>query len=79
MIDPVRPAGVDDGEIVGALGDVGEPIGDPETASTVLTPLTLAPEDRGVEFSHGSDDLPKARWNWFSRELIEERFAIEGI
>ena len=41
VVQPVRPAGADDGDVVDMLRDVRIPVGDPDAALPVLLPLPL--------------------------------------
>jgi hypothetical protein len=79
MIDPIGDTGSDHAEIIGDLGMVGEPIGDPESTFTVLLPGSLRCEKRGVGFSHCRDRSFKAVREALSGELVQERFWIKEI
>jgi hypothetical protein len=70
---------VDDGEVIGVLAYVFEPIGDPEPALAALFPGAFALEEGRLGFAHGGDGRFEACGELFTGEFVQERFAVERI
>ena len=79
VVDAAGGAGVDDGEVIGVLAYVFEPIGDPEPALAALFPGAFALEEGRLGFAHGGDGRFEACGELFTGEFVQERFAVERI
>ena len=66
-------------EVVGAGGDVRQPVGDPEAALAVLLPLALGLKEGRAALAHGGDDGLEAGGQRLAGELVQERLGVEGI
>ena len=60
MVQPVGPAGANDGDVVDALGGVRQPIRHPDAALAMPGPAPRRRQDRRVKLTHGRDDGAKA-------------------
>ena len=79
VIQAIRPARMNDGDVVNALGGVRQPIRHPQTAFSMPRPAPPRRQDRRVEFPHRRDDRPKAVGNALPREPIDQRLRIERV
>jgi len=79
MIQAVAPARTKHGDIVDALGDVRQPIGDPQSALAVPLPFARGGEHRRFELSHGRDHAFESRRQRLAGELIDHRLVVESI
>ena len=79
VVQAVRPARADHRQVVGALGGVGEPVGDPEAPLPVLLPLAPGGQQRGVALSHRRDDGLEGRRQGLAGQLVELRLGVERV
>ena len=79
MVQPVGPARADHREVVGAGGDVRQPVGDPDPALAVLLPLPPRGQQRRTAFSHGRDHRLEARRQRLAGQPVELGLGVERI
>ena len=79
VVDAVGLAGTDDREVVGAGGDVGDPVGEPLAGLAVLLPLALRGEERSLGFAHRGDDRAEAVGQALTGQLVQERLGVEEV
>src|SRR4051794_20093440 len=79
MIQPVSYAAAENGEIVDMLRDLGIPIGDPDTALSVLLECALRGEQRVARGTHGGYHFTEGRGHRLTVELRKFRLGVEQI
>jgi hypothetical protein len=79
VIDAVGLARTDDREVVGARGDVRDPVGEPLSGLSVLLPFALRAEERGLGFAHRGDDRAEAVGQALAGQFVQQRLRIEEV
>ena len=79
VVDAVGFAGTDDREVVGAGGDVRDPVGEPLAGLAVLFPGALRGEQRGFGFAHRRDDGAEAVGQALAGQLVQQRLGVEEV
>src|SRR5205807_995899 len=80
VVETVGVAGADDGEVVGAGGDLRIPVADPQTGLAVLLELALGAEQRREGgLAHRRDGTVERVGQRFAVELRQFRLGIEEV
>ena len=79
MIQPIAPAGADDGNVIHTLRRLRQPIGDPDAALAVLLPLPPVGQQWRFDFAHGRDDRAEAFGQLLPGHFAQLRFVIERV
>ena len=79
MVNAVRNAGMDHGEIVGVLSHVGKPVRNPQAAFTVLPPRTPALKQRRFGFTCSGEWRLETVGQGLASKFVEQWFAVKCI
>ena len=79
MVDAVRLAGTDDREVIGAGGDVRDPVGEPLAGLAVLLPLALRSEEGRLGFAHRGDDRAETVGQALAGQFVQQRLWVEEV
>ena len=79
VVQPVGDARPDHRQVVGALGDVRQPVGDPHAALAVPRPLPPRLEQGRLHLPHRRDHPLDARRQGLAGEAVDLRLGVERV
>ena len=79
MVQPVSPAGADDGHVIHVLRNVRQPVGNPNAALAMLLERPFGWHQGVAGGAHRGDDFAKRFRHRLARQFVERRLRVKQI